>query len=95
VLGVFSGHAVYLPELFPTHVRATAVSFCNGTGRIVTSTGPLIAGLLVGYFGGFTQGAAIMTCFALLSIVAMFLGRETKEAPLPLFEVAADAKQGD
>ena len=61
----------------------------------VTSTGPLIAGLLVGYFGGFTQGAAIMTCFALLSIVAMFLGRETKEAPLPLFEVAADAKQAD
>jgi len=47
VLGVFSGHAVYLPELFPTHVRATAVSFCNGTGRIVTSTGPLVAGLLV------------------------------------------------
>ncbi len=83
VLGVFSGHAVYLPELFPTHVRATAVSFCNGTGRIITSSGPLIAGLLVGYFGGFTQGAAIMTCFALLSIVAMFLGRETKEDPLP------------
>ena len=38
--------------------------------------------------GGFTQGAAIMTCFALLSILAMFLGRETKEDPLPLFEVA-------
>jgi MFS family permease len=83
VLGVFSGHAVYLPELFPTHVRATAVSFCNGTGRIVTSTGPLVAGLLVGYFGGFTQGAAIMTSFALLSIIAMFLGRETREDPLP------------
>jgi len=83
VIGVFSGHAVYLPELFPTHVRATAVSFCNGTGRIVTSTGPLIAGLLVGYFGGFTQGAAIMTGFALLSILAMFLGRETREEPLP------------
>jgi MFS family permease len=83
VLGVFSGHAVYLPELFPTHVRATAVSFCNGTGRIITSFGPLVAGLMAGYFGGFTQGAAIMTCFALLSIIAMFLGRETKEDPLP------------
>jgi MFS family permease len=83
VLGVFSGHAVYLPEMFPTHVRATAVSFCNGTGRIVTSTGPLVAGLLVGYFGGFTQGAAIMTGFAALSIVAMFLGRETRLTPLP------------
>jgi MFS family permease len=64
VLGVFSGHAVYLPELFPTHVRATAVSFCNGTGRIITSTGPLVAGLLVGYFGRFTTPAAIMTGFA-------------------------------
>ena len=37
VFGVFSGHAVYLPELFPTQVRATAVSFCNGTGRVITS----------------------------------------------------------
>jgi hypothetical protein len=43
VIGVFSGHAVYLPELFPTHVRATAVSFCNGTGRSGTGTGPLTA----------------------------------------------------
>lgn len=83
VLGVFSGHAVYLPELFPTHMRAAAVSFCNGIGRIVTSTGPLITGLLVSYFGGFTQGAAIMTSFALLSVLAMFLGRETSEDPLP------------
>jgi len=83
VLGVFSGHAVYLPELFPTHVRATAGSFCNGTGRIITSTGPLVAGLMVGYFGGFTTPAAIMTGFAFLSILAMFLGRETREDPLP------------
>ena len=83
VLGVFSGHAVYLPELFPTHVRATAVSFCNGTGRIITSTGPLVAGLMVAYFGGFTQGAAIMTGFALLSVLAMLMGRETRDDPLP------------
>jgi MFS family permease len=89
VLGVFSGHAVYLPELFPTQVRATAVSFCNGTGRIVTSTGPLVAGLLVGYFGGLTTPAAIMTGFAALSIVAMLIGRETRTDPLPLFKASA------
>jgi MFS family permease len=93
VLGVFSGHAVYLPELFPTHVRATAVSFCNGTGRIVTSTGPLVAGLLVGYFGGLTTPAAIMTGFAALSIVAMLLGRETRHDPLPLFEAGATGER--
>ena len=75
VFGVFSGHAVYLPELFPTHVRATAVSFCNGSGRVITSFGPLVAGLMVGVFGGpFNRPAAVMTCMAVLSILAMALG---------------------
>ena len=92
VFGVFSGHAVYLPELFPTHVRATAVSFCNGSGRIITSFGPLLAGLLVGVVN-LNHATAGMTCFALLSILAMYLGRETKDDPLPLFEVAPAAKE--
>jgi MFS family permease len=84
VFGVFSGHAVYLPELFPTQVRATAVSFCNGTGRVITSFGPLIAGLITPLLGGqFSTATAIMTCFAGLSIVAMMLGRETRGHDLP------------
>ena len=83
VFGVFSGYAVYLPELFPTHVRSTAVGFCTGSARIITSFGPLVAGLLVGLFGSFNKVTAVMSCFAALSILAMFLGRETKGAPLP------------
>jgi hypothetical protein len=40
--------------------------------------------LLVGAFGGsFNRVTAFMTCFALLSIVAMLLGLETKGDPLP------------
>ncbi len=84
VFGVFSGYAVYLPELFPTQIRSTAVGFCTGSARIITSFGPLVAGLLVGAFGGsFNRVTAVMTCFAILSIIAMFLGRETKGMPLP------------
>jgi MFS family permease len=84
VFGVFSGHAVYLPELFPTQVRATAVSFCNGTGRVITSFGPLVAGLITPMLGGqFSTATAIMTCFAGLSIIAMMLGRETRGEDLP------------
>jgi MFS family permease len=84
VFGTFSGFAIYLPELFPTHIRSTAVGFTTGTARVVTSFGPLIAGLMVGAFGGsFNEVAAFMTCFALLSIVAMFLGRETRHTGLP------------
>jgi MFS family permease len=84
VFGTFTGFAVYLPELFPTHVRSTAVGFTTGTARVVTSFGPLVAGLMVGAFGGsFNRVTAFMTCFAVFSIIAMFLGRETKGAGLP------------
>ncbi|HTW71755.1 MAG TPA: MFS transporter [Acetobacteraceae bacterium] len=83
VFGTFTGFAVYLPELFPTHVRSTAVGFTTGAARVVTSFGPLVAGLLVGVFGSFNKVTAFMSCFALLSIIAMFLGRETKGQELP------------
>ena len=84
VFGIFAGLAVYLPELFPTHVRATAVSFCSGSGRVVTAFGPLVAGLLVVPFGGnFAHATAVITSFAVLSIIAMGLGRETKDDILP------------
>src|SRR5438094_9494205 len=83
VVGSFSGHAVYMSELFPTHVRATAVAFCNGSGRIFTSFGPLVAGLLVVQLGGLSNATGIMTSFAVLSIVAVLLGRETRDEQLP------------
>ena len=83
VFGVFSGFAVYLPEIFPTQVRATAVGFTTGSARVITSFGPLVAGLLVSAFGSFNKVTAVMSCCAVLSIIAMILGRETKDAPLP------------
>jgi len=83
VFGVFSGYAVYLPELFPTQVRATAVGFCTGSARIITSFGPLVAGILAGIFGSFNKVTGIFSCLAILSIIAMILGRETKGNALP------------
>jgi hypothetical protein len=81
---LYSRAIPYIPELFPTRVRATAVSFCNGGARVITSFGPLVAGLLAAPFGGnFNKPAALMTCFALVSIYAMYLGRETRADPLP------------
>lgn len=65
-------------------MRSTAVGFTTGSARVITSFGPPVAGLMVGTFGGsFNNVTAFMTCFALLSIVAMLFGRETRDGGLP------------
>src|SRR5262249_46743387 len=45
-LSVFGGYAIYLPELFPTHLRSTGTSFCYNVGRLVAAAGPLSLGVL-------------------------------------------------
>ena len=83
VFGTFSGFAVYLPELFPTQIRATAVGFTTGSARVITSFGPLVAGLLVATFGSFNKVTGYFCCLAIFSIIAVILGRETKSSGLP------------
>ena len=45
-LALFGGFAIYLPELFPTRLRSTGVSFCYNVGRFIAATGPFTLGLL-------------------------------------------------
>jgi MFS family permease len=46
VYGVAGVFAFYLPELFPTRVRATGSGFCYNVGRIVAAPGPFIVGAI-------------------------------------------------
>ena len=44
IFGVFGSFTYYLPELFPTRLRATGSGFCYNSGRIVAAIGPFIVG---------------------------------------------------
>ena len=44
VFGVFGSFTYYLPELFPTRLRATGAGFCYNFGRIFAAAGPFIVG---------------------------------------------------
>jgi MFS family permease len=78
IFGFFSGSAVYFPELFPSHVRATACSLANNVGRLITAPGPFVAGLLVASFGGsFGLATTAIASTALISIVGLAFARET------------------
>lgn len=42
VFGVFGAFTYYLPELFPTRLRATGAGFCYNIGRVLASLGPFM-----------------------------------------------------
>lgn len=44
VFGVFGSFTYYLPELFPTRLRATGAGFCYNSGRILAAVGPFVVG---------------------------------------------------
>lgn len=57
-LSVFAGFSIYLPELFPTRLRATGVSFCYNVGRYFAALGPFTLGALAAGFGKQAQKLA-------------------------------------
>ena len=58
-LSVFAGFSIYLPELFPTRLRATGVSFCYNVGRYLAAFGPLTLGALAKGLADKSQAAAV------------------------------------
>ena len=76
---------VYLPELFPTRVRGSAISLVFDGSRIIATLGPLLAGWLISYFGGIGTAAALMSLIYIVGLVVTpFAGPETKGKPLPV-----------
>jgi hypothetical protein len=44
VFGIFGSFTFYLPELFPTRLRATGAGFCYNVGRLLAAGGPFLVG---------------------------------------------------
>ncbi|MSU48673.1 MAG: MFS transporter [Opitutus sp.] len=61
---------LYLPELFPTHVRATGSGISYNVGRFATAAGVLAAGFFFTAFGG--SYPAVGTAAALIYGLGMF-----------------------
>jgi MFS family permease len=83
VSGQYTWMAAWLPELFPTRVRATAAAFVFNTPRLIAWIGPLISGWLIANFGGFSQAAVMIATVYILSLVAAPFLPETRGKPLP------------
>jgi MFS family permease len=82
-LGQYSWMAVWLPELFPTRMRATGMAFAFNAPRFVAFLGPLFAGLLIAQFGGFSKMAVAFSLIYILGFIVVPFLPETKGSPLP------------
>jgi MFS family permease len=89
-LSLFSGYAIYFPELFPTWLRSTGTSFCYNVGRFVAAIGPSFLGFLksnvYARFGeplDMRYAGMTMCAVFLVGLVALPFLPETKGQPLP------------
>lgn len=76
--GIFSGFPVYLPELFPTRIRATGAGFCFNAGRVLAASGPFLTGYLVAHLGSFARAASAIALIYVLGMLVLLCARETK-----------------
>jgi len=75
---------LYLPELFPTRVRATAQGLAYNAGRILAAAGALEWGTLMGYFNGdYARAGEVISLVYLLGMAVVWLAPETKGQQLP------------
>jgi MFS family permease len=81
--GIWAWTPIWLPELFPTRMRGTAVAFCFNAPRWISAAGPLIAGTLIVGLGGYGPAATLVGLFFIVGLAAAPFLPETRGKPLP------------
>lgn len=75
---------LYLPELFPTAVRATGQGFGFNYGRILAAVGNLLMPSLLATFNNdYAKACAVVPLVYLAGLVLIAVSPETKNQPLP------------
>ena len=74
---------LYLPELFPTRVRATGQGIAFNFARIFAAGGTWLTGYLIDYYGGYAQACFTIILVYIVGMVLIWFAPETKGKPLP------------
>jgi hypothetical protein len=74
---------LYLPELFPTAIRATGQGFGFNYGRILAAIGVLQLQTLQSAIGGLPQACAALSFIYVVGVIVIWFVPETKGKPLP------------
>jgi MFS family permease len=82
--GIHAGYAIYFPELFPAHLRATGAGFCFNGGRSVAAIVLVLSGWLKSLPGmDLRLAITLLGCLFPLGLLVILFLPETKGQPLP------------
>lgn len=81
-LSIHSGYAIYFPELFPNHLRATGSSFCFNAGRLAAAPMLLISGAVKADYP-LPAAITMLGCLFLVGLVILVFLPETAGTELP------------
>ena len=81
--GIFSGFPIYLPELYPTRLRATGAGFCFNAGRVFASVGPFLTGWLTAATGSVGYAVSVIGLIYVVGLLVLPFAPETRGRPLP------------
>ncbi len=74
---------LYLPELFPTRVRATGQGFGFNFGRIIAAIGVLQVPVLMGTPPDYSRACSLLALIYVAGLAVIWLVPETRGKPLP------------
>lgn len=81
-LSIHSGYAIYFPELFPNHLRATGSSFCFNAGRLLAAPILVYSGTLKKMYE-LPAAITMLGSLFLVGVVILIFLPETKDQELP------------
>jgi len=82
--GFYGWLPLYLPELFPTRVRATGQGFSYNAARVLATAGTLAGGQLLDFYReDYSAMCAVISLVYVIGMILIWFCPETKGRPLP------------
>lgn len=76
--------SVYIPELFPTVIRAAATGFCFNIGRLFTGSVVFFIGALVIFLGGYGNAVFIFSFIFLVGLLVTYFSKDNMRVQKPV-----------
>lgn len=72
--------SIYIPQLFPVHIRGTFTGICFNIGRFVTAIAIFFVGMVVTFFNGYSNTLLAFAGIFLIGFLTMLFSKDKTES---------------